>query len=115
MNKKLNYVDYTCQEGLVFKVIETELGQSEHGMEYVFNSYPDEIFSVCVHNIKFGLEKKLDVVPILIFEDIDFLVELEKMDFEECLENALSYFVHVENYEMCGITSDIKNSLQFID
>jgi len=115
MNKELNFADYTYREGLVFNVIETELGQSKNGMEYIFNSYPDEIFNVCVHNIKFGLEKKLDAVPILIFEDIDFLVELEKMDFEECLENALNYFVHVENYEMCSITSDVKKSLQFID
>ena len=115
MNKELKYVDYSSEEGVVFRVIETQMGQSDQGMEYVFNTYPDEIFDVCMSNIRLGLEKKLDIVPILIFEDLDFLVELEKIDFEDCLDNAINHFIRYEMYEKCAELENIKKLLQLID
>ena len=110
-NSNFKYARLLDQKtGKNFKVIEAEAGQ-EVDLSSIFNSYPDEVFKTCVENIEIAISEKIDVIPIMVLKDIDFLIEIEKSDFEDCLDNAINHFISYENYEMCSIITGIKKSL----
>jgi hypothetical protein len=87
----------------VFKILEVKGAGESPDLQYIFESIPDEIFSVCISNINTALENNLgDMdIPMVSFSENELVVELERASFIEILENALAYYEDLEDYEKC--------------
>ena len=74
--------------------------------EYIVNNR-NTIYPWLYDTMKFSIEKKLEEVAILRFQDTKIYATIQSKDFTNFLEVILQYYVSVEEYEICAEIRDL--------
>lgn len=61
--------------------------------------------------IKEGIKKKKKSIPIFEIAGSNYYVEIEKNNWKSSLENAIEYYVELEDYNKCIECRDLINQL----
>ena len=78
-----------------------ELPADNVGMEKYVETNRDEINSRIVDNIDYALKNKLGGVEIFCFKGSNFVVVLNRKDFEESLRSIYEFSLDHENFTVC--------------
>lgn len=57
-----------------------------------------------------GLSLGIDHVPVFAIKGTDFVIEMERVEYAEKLEECMNYFTSIEEYEMCSVLQELKET-----
>lgn len=57
-----------------------------------------------------GLSMGIDHVPVFAVKGTEWVIEMERAEYEEKLEQCQSYFQEIEEYEFCSILQELKET-----
>lgn len=60
------------------------------------------IFEETVYAIKDGVERNMKSISLFEIADCKYYINLDKSQWKIFLNNAIEFYVNIENYEKCG-------------
>jgi hypothetical protein len=104
-----NFIEHE-EEGRVFIIPELVMLDNEV-VEDFLKRKRDSINHAILVAIKLMIKLELDVVPVFAVEGVDVIFSLSRDEAKENMENYISYFTEIEEYEKCGLLLNLKTKL----
>jgi len=73
----------------------------------------DTVMEELVLAIKEGMSKKKKSISLFALADTDYYINIEKEQWSTSLNNALNYYVGIEDYDKCVECRNILNKLSY--
>jgi len=104
-----NFIEHE-EDGRVFIIPELVMLDNE-AVEDFLERKRDPINRAILVAIKLMIKLEMEVVPVFAVEDVEVIFNLSRDEAKENMENYISYFTEIEEYENCRLLLNLKTKL----
>jgi hypothetical protein len=104
-----NFIEHE-EDGRVFIIPELVMLDNE-AVDDFLERKRDPINRAILVAIKLMIKLEMEVVPVFAVEDVEVIFNLSRDEAKENMENYISYFTEIEEYENCRLLLNLKTKL----
>ena len=93
------------------EVLELTRDQYADSIQKVLDDNKHEVMTRLVDCVDIGYNGMLEYIPVCTIEGVDFEMGIQPIDYLEKLQITETYFVSIEDYEMCQRIADIRSRI----
>ena len=101
---------YDEENDYYFEIPEIEIA-TDQTIEDFLNSEDADLYAALLSALYNAITLGFDTVPVFAVKYEDNIVNINREEYPESLDNCLKYFTKLEEYELCQVLADLKKKL----